>query len=428
MIRFDERPADTDVHHSLQPSTTRIGYLVNQYPKVSHTFIRREILELEARGVQVFRYAIRGFADVLVDEADALERRRTAYLLGGGWRTCAAALLQTAMQRPRRFMRALRTCLALSVHADRPLPFHLLYLVEACRLARWMRRDKVIHLHAHFGTNSAEVALLAGILGNVPYSFTVHGPEEFDKPEALHVRTKIDHAAFVIAVSSFGRSQLYRLVSYKQWAKIHVVHCALALSDFPPGRDQPAQSNRIVCVGRLCEQKGQLLLIDAARELVARGIDVELVLAGDGDMRPAIEEHVRRHGLEAIVRITGWIGAGQVRNEILHARALVLPSFAEGLPVVLMEAMALERPVLTTWVAGIPELVTHGQTGWLFPPGDVDALVTALTELFRTPAHHLMGMGRQGRRKIQAQHEISAEVTKLLACIVAHQQARVGHG
>jgi colanic acid/amylovoran biosynthesis glycosyltransferase len=428
MIRLDEHPTGVLAAEVTQRATLRIGYLVNQYPKVSHTFIRREILELERQGVEVVRYALRGYDEPVVDEADALERQRTFYLLGSGAGALARDVVRMVLRRPARFFTALRALVRLGRHADRPFPYHLLYLAEACRLAIRAQRDGIAHLHAHFGTNSAEVALLAGILSRVPYSFTVHGPEEFDKPGALHLAEKIDRAAFVIAVSAFGRSQLYRIAPHHQWHKLHIVHCGLALARFPAPGIPVAAPNRIVCVGRLCEQKGQLLLIDAVRELVARGTDIELVLAGDGEMRPAIEAQLRRHCLERVVRITGWIGAEQIRSEISQAKALVLPSFAEGLPVALMEAMALERPVVTTWVAGIPELVTHRETGWLIPPGDVRALVTALTELFLTPPAQLMEMGKRGRRTVQARHEISTEVAKLLTLFVARQRANMRHG
>jgi colanic acid/amylovoran biosynthesis glycosyltransferase len=428
MIRLDEKPAAVRTRHLAQPASLRIAYLVNQYPKVSHTFIRREILELEQQGATVLRYAMRGFEGVLVDAADTLERRRTHYLLAGGLAALAWEVFCTAVRRPGRFCKALLATVRLGARADRPFPYHLLYLAQACRLARWLHRDRIVHLHAHFGTNSTEVALLAGLLGKVPYSFTVHGPEEFDKPAALHLAEKIHHAAFVIAVSSFGRSQLCRLVPYHQWDKIGIVHCGLSFATIPSRATHGTPPNRIVCVGRLCEQKGQLLLIDAVRELMAKGIDVELILAGDGDMRPAIEAHIRRHRLEAVVRITGWIGAEQIRHEILQAKALVLPSFAEGLPVALMEAMALERPVVTTWVAGIPELVTHRETGWLVPPGDVGALVTALAELFHTPPERLMEMGKRGRQAVQTRHDIAAEVATLLTLILASGRASMRHG
>jgi len=161
----------------------------------------------------------------------------------------------------------------------------------------------------------------------------------------------------VVAISSFGRSQLYRWIPYTDWPKVEVVHCGLeAVFHAGAARAVPS-APRLVCVGRLCEQKGQLLLVRAVAQLAAEGVALELVLAGDGEMRAEIEALITRHGLQAMVRITGWISSDQVREELLAARALTLPSFAEGLPVVVMEAMALRRPVLTTYVAGIAELV-----------------------------------------------------------------------
>ena len=141
------------------------------------------------------------------------------------------------------------------------------------------------------------------------------------------------------------------------WPKVHVVHCGVGFDVYRRLSSALSSAQRLVCVGRLCEQKGQLLLIEAAHRLTAEGTDFELVLAGDGELRAGIEASISHYRLQDKVRITGWISNDQVRKEILAARALVLPSFAEGLPVVLMEAMALRRPVISTYVAGIPELV-----------------------------------------------------------------------
>lgn len=167
------------------------------------------------------------------------------------------------------------------------------------------------------------------------------------------------------------------------------------------------------CVGRLCEQKGQLLLLEAARCLAAQSIAFELVLAGDGEMREQIEALIARHGLQQQVRITGWISSAQVREEILAARALVLPSFAEGLPVVIMEAMALRRPVLTTYVAGIPELVRPGENGWLFPAGAVDELATAMADCLAQPAEVLQRMGEVAYQRAVQRHDIDTEAARL---------------
>lgn len=391
----------------------RIAYFINQYPKVSHSFIRREILALERQGFDVQRIALRGWDGDLVDGEDLRERGQTQYVLQGGIVALLLAGLRLLVTRPLRFAVALQAALNMGLRADRPWPYHLIYLAEACRIVPWLQASGAQHLHAHFGTNSAEVAMLASLLGGPSYSFTVHGPEEFDKPEFLKLREKVQHAAFVVAISSFGRSQLCRWVDYADWSKIQVVHCGLEPAFHKLQAIKIPSAPRLVCVGRLCEQKGQLLLVDAVGRLVRKGVDIELVLAGDGEMRPEVERLIDQRQLHKQVRITGWISSEQVREELLAARALVLPSFAEGLPVVVMEAMALRRPVLTTHIAGIPELVAHGKHGWLFPPGDVEALAAALEEFLALPLAALERMGAAAHAQVLERHAIDTEAAKL---------------
>lgn len=393
----------------------RVGYLINQYPKVSHSFIRREILALERLGLDVQRFAVRGWDAPTPDSADVDERGRTRYLLQGGPWPLVMATLRALVASPETFLQSVALALRLARRADRPLPYHLVYLAQACLLREWLRQSRCTHLHAHFGTNPAEVALLVNALGGPPYSVTVHGPEEFDKPEALHLAEKIRRAAFVVAVSSYGRSQLYRWARHEDWHRIEVVHCGLDAAFHADVPSSHSEAARLVCVGRLCEQKGQMLLVEAVARLVRKGRAVQLVLAGDGEMRAAIDHLVRERGVAAHVRITGWIGSGQVREEILAARALVLPSFAEGLPVVIMEAMSLRRPVISTFVAGIPELVEPGRTGWLVPAGDIDALTGAIEACLAASAEQLAGMGEAAHARVLNRHDVDREAAKLAA-------------
>lgn len=394
-------------------SKYNIAYFINQYPKVSHSFIRREILALERQGFSVERIALRGWDGELVDVEDLRERGQTQYVLQDGMPGLLLATLRTLVTRPLRFACALAAAVRMGVRADRALPYHLIYLAEACRILPWLEESDTQHVHAHFGTNSAEVVMLAHLLGGPPYSFTVHGPEEFDKPEFIKLREKVRHAAFVVAISSYGRSQLCRWVGYPDWNKIKVVHCGLEPAFHKVAPVPVPSSPRLVCVGRLCEQKGQLLLVEAVAQLVRKGVEIELVLAGDGEMRTEIELLIAQRRLQKQIRITGWISSEQVRDEILAARALVLPSFAEGLPVVVMEAMALRRPVLTTYVAGIPELITSGQHGWLFPAGDVDALAEALRDFLALPLAAVEEMGAAAHARALERHAIDTEAGKL---------------
>ena len=391
----------------------RIAYFINQYPKVSHSFIRREILALERQGFVVQRIALRGWDAELVDAEDVSERDKTQYVLQGGVKELLVPVLQVLRAQPRRFLSALWLALRMGQRADRPWPYHLVYLSEACRVLIWLQAFGAEHVHAHFGTNSTEVVMLANVLGGPAYSFTVHGPEEFDKPQFIHLGEKVRRAAFVAAISSYGRSQLFRWVAHAHWPRVKVVHCGLERAFHEVAAVAVPSAPRLVCVGRLCEQKGQLLLLEAARILAAQGVEFEIVLAGDGEMRAEIEALIARHGLQAQVRITGWISSEQVRAEILAARALVLPSFAEGLPVVIMEAMALRRPVLTSYVAGIPELVKEGVNGWLFPAGAVDELVAALADCLAQPVEVLQRMGEAAYQRVLERHDIDTEAAKL---------------
>ena len=218
-----------------------------------------------------------------------------------------------------------------------------------------------------------------------------------------------------MAISSYGRSQLYLRSEARDWPKIKIVHCGLEKSFFDvPAAPLPA-GGTIVCVGRLCAAKGQRLLLEVVGRIVASGIPVQLVLAGDGPMRKELEQRIVQLGLSAHVRITGWISGDEVRNEILAARALVLPSFAEGLPVVLMEALALRRPVLTTYIAGIPELVRAGENGWLFPAGSVEEMEQALRECLSMSTVELQKMGDAGFERVARRHNVDLETSKLAA-------------
>lgn len=389
----------------------KIAYLVNRYPKASHSFIRREIRALEARGLEVLRVSVRPPGDDLVDPRDVEEARRTHVLLRGA--AVVQALLAEALGRPGAFLRALAGAWRLGRRSDRGLAVNLVYLAEACALVRLLRREGVRHVHAHFGTNPPAVCLLAADLGGLDYSFTVHGPEEFDRPQGLKLDRKIAGARFVAAVSEFSRSQLYRWSASGDWKKIHVVHCGVDELFLQESVTPVPDVRRLVCVGRLCEQKGQLLLVEAAARLAREGLDFELVLAGDGEMRTAIEAACRRHDLGARVTITGWVSNDRVREEILASRALVLPSFAEGLPVVLMEALALGRPVVSTYVAGIPELVVPGECGWLVPAGDVEALAQAMREVLEAPTERLSSMGARGAVRVRERHDARDEAAKL---------------
>lgn len=396
----------------------KIAYFTNQYPMVSHAFIRREILALEAMGLPVTRYALKSERKQLVDAQDISEYQQTRFLLAGSKLKLLLAALLMFMQRPRRFVHTLKQACRLAQNSERGLIRHLAYFVEACQLARWCRKDKIEHIHAHFGTNSTMVVMLAYWLGGPPYSFTVHGPEEFDKPQFIALAEKIAHSAFVVAISHYGRAQLLRWIDLSLWPKVKVIRCGLAATAFDAPADLPKPvDGQIVCVGRLCEQKGQQLLIEAIARLRDQGQTVRLVLAGDGPMRADLEASIKQYDLQQLVTITGWIDNPRVQLLLRQSQAMVLPSFAEGLPVVIMEAMAAGCPVISTYIAGIPELIKHGENGFLVPAGDVTALTQVIQYSLAMPAVKRLALINQAKAAVKAQHYIPAEAAKLAACI-----------
>src|SRR5262245_33175678 len=303
----------------------QVGYFTNQYPAVSHTFIRREIQALERLGVKVIRYALWSSSENLVHAEDQLEFKQTRYVLKAGVREILSSLLAAMAKRPLATVGMFFLAMKIGWRSDRGLLRHIAFAIEAMILARWSRRDNVTHLHAHFGTNSAAVAMLASQLSGVPYSFTAHGSEEFEKAILLSIEEKLRRAAFAVCVSSFGRSQLMRWSAPDQWRKIALVHCGLDSKFFDVDVVPPPSAPRLVCVGRLGEHKAQLILVEAVRRLRDDGMECEVRLVGDGPMRPQVEAAIKQHGLAQQISVAGWISGESVKAEMVAARAMVLP-------------------------------------------------------------------------------------------------------
>jgi glycosyltransferase involved in cell wall biosynthesis len=395
--------------------TMRIGYLINQYPKISHTFVRTEIEGHEACGTVVERYSIRPSPDQLIDPKDISEQVKTRILVNA--RTDALLGFLQMLLKPVALTRALAMTVRIGFRSERGLLRHFAYLLEACALRRWASAAGVQHIHSHFGTNSTAVAMLCRVLGGPGYSFTVHGPEEFDKPGLISLATKIEHATFVVAVSEFGRAQLWRLTDAADWDKIHVVRCGVD-QRFLSGTGSPVPDvRRFICIGRLSEQKGQLVLLRAAAELKNAGVDFEIVMIGDGELRDMLEKAIDEFGLQANIKLVGWQTPEQIRDHIESSRAVVIPSFAEGLPVVIMEALALRRPVISTYIAGIPELVIPGETGWLVPAGAVQSLVAAMVDALECSTDRLQEMGDSGHTAVSERHDATKNAVQLNSLI-----------
>ncbi|MCA8965230.1 MAG: glycosyltransferase family 4 protein [Planctomycetes bacterium] len=398
----------------------KVAYLVNLYPAPSHSFILREILALERLGVTVQRFSIRPGSMPWQAAAEARELELTAVLLRGAADAPALlwATLLCLLTRPARFVQALRQLWACYRFADRTAVAHVAYLLEACRMVRAMAPG-TDHIHAHFGTNSATVAMLASRLSGVPYSFTVHGWEEFDRAQGLGLREKIRHASFVAAITHHCRSQLLRYTEPTRWDRILVVRCGVD-AQFLDGEPPPIAADApFLWIGRLAPEKGFSILLDACRRLRAEGRTFRVRVVGGGDRVAEVEAELRRTGLGDAVELLGWRSGAEILELLDQSRGLVMSSLAEGLPVVIMEAFARRRPAIAPALTGIPELVITGRTGWLYSASDVSGLSSAMAACLEAPAAQLDELGANARSELLARHRIDAIAAELLAAFAA---------
>ena len=392
----------------------RLGYLVSQYPATSHTFIDREVQALRELGVSLDTFSIRPPPDAeLKNEALAAEAGTTFTVLRQPLTAFAAAKLAVVFTRPARYFSTLRLALRHRPPGLRGFLMGFVYFAEALVLARELQRRKITHLHNHFANAGAIVGYLASRLLKLPWSFTMHGISETDYPAGLLLGEKIKAADFVACVSYFGRAQAMRLVSPEHWNKLHVVRCGLDLRSLPE-RASHGGPLRLICVGRLSPEKGQAGLLESFAAARRGKPDIELVFVGDGPERQQLEAAATRLGVADAVTFAGRRGERETLEQIASADVLVLSSFMEGLPIVLMEAMALGTPVIATRVAGIPELVRDGESGLFFTPSDWEELAACIGRLAHDPS--LRGkLAKNGRTAVESEFDIRKSARQLLA-------------
>ena len=395
----------------------RIAYLVSQYPAPSHTFIRREIEALRARGLDIRTFSVRRPSEVeRALDGDTAAYDETTYLLPMSLERLLAAHAAALGTRPIAYLSVLRLALGHRAPGAKALLWSLFHFMEAIVLAHALRRDGTDHLHNHFANAGANVGLLASRYLDLPWSLTLHGISETDYPAGLLLARKIAAARFVACVSWFGRAQAMRITPVEHWPKLSIVRCGLALAEMPTAKlpKSSGGEHRIVCVGRLSPEKGHFGLLDALAALRANGVRARLVLVGDGPERERIERHSAQLKLDDMVVFKGRLGERDTLAEIATATILVLPSFMEGLPIVLMEAMALGVPVVASRVAGVPELIEDGVEGFLFRPSDWTDLAEKMTRL-------LTDDGLRDRMKLAARAKIKDEfdTTKTIEPLMA---------
>ena len=412
----------------------RVCYMMNRYPSVSHTFIQREIDAVRAAGVEVVPVAlVRAAATDVLSEADRRAWEETATIRPVSVPRLWRAVVVPLLRHPGAFFATLFQSLRAARTDVRDGLWSVFYFVEALILWHHCERNRVRHIHAHFASAPSDLAWLAAAFGNRvrgdgespwSWSMTVHGWHEFVAEQKHSLGAKAAAADFVICISEYTRSQLMRQVDPTVWPRLHVRHCGIDPDMFSPANVGAATPGNVLCVGRLDAEKGHLVLVDALAALRSRGVDATAVFVGAGPLRPVIEERIGALDLGDAVHLTGAIGQDEIRDYYHHASAFCLPTFIEGLPVVLMEAMASGLPVVTTPVNGIPELVQDGVTGLLVPPGRPDLLADALQRLLVEPAAGA-DLARAGRERVIAEFDIRRIGPSIAALFETAPGARV---
>ncbi len=394
---------------SRKADQVRIAYLVSRYPTANHTFILREIVALRGQGFDLGVFAIRG-ADRPEDRLTSVERAeraKTFVVLPPGWRFLAAHVA-TLLRRPVGYARGIATAIQLSGADLKKLLYHLIYFLEAVVAGVAVKKAGFRHVHTHF---SSTVALLASRIFGFTLSITIHGPDEFRDTAGFGMREKVASASFVVAISQYARSQIMWASDPADWPKIEVCGLGVDPSVYTPGaREKADDSFRIVCVGRLAPVKAQEILIRACQSLTASGYKLKLNVVGSGPD----EARLRKIGNEAgdFVVFEGLRNQEEVISIYRQCDVFALPSFAEGVPVVLMEAMAMQIPCVATWVNGVPELIASEEQGLLVAPSDEQGLTEAIRRLL-DDVDLRRSIGAAARAKVLCSYDLNKNVTLL---------------
>jgi glycosyltransferase involved in cell wall biosynthesis len=406
---------------------TRVAYLTSRYPAVSHAFVQREVLALREAGVEVDTFALhRAGDDDVLSPVDQAERDATYAIQPVRWGRLISDHLRAVVTRPGAYFGTLASAFGLGRGARGRL-WQLFYFAEAIAVFAEMRRRELRHVHVHFANPGADVAMLAARFGGGDWrwSLTLHGPAEFFEVKGNRLAEKLASAAFVACASDWSRSQAMSLVEADVWPRFQVVRGGVDATVWRRGADPADARERveILNVGRLAPVKGQALLIEAIAQLRERGIDAHCRIVGDGPERAVLQRRIDELGLADWVELTGAVGQDRIRELYEQADVFALPSFREGLPFVLIEALAMELGVVATRIMGIPELVTDGASGMLVTPGRVDELTDALAQLARDPARR-RELGANGRAAVERDYSLSRLAREMSALFDAHRQAR----
>jgi glycosyltransferase involved in cell wall biosynthesis len=395
-------------------SKTRIAYLLSRYPAISHTFFLKEVLGLKQLGFPIGTCSINApdRSRDLLTAVEAEEADQTCYIKGGDhWRNIST-LLSVFFSHPRVCLRGLRVALSLFTFDVYRCLYLCLYLLEALLLGDWMKRRKLDHLHVHFGGSVATVGFLASHAWGFPYSLTIHGPEEFYDVEHYYLAQKFRDAQFIFCISNFCRSQVMKYCPPSHWKNLHVLRLGVDPEHF---RSQPRTGDpilQIISVGRLTPAKGHIILLQSLVSLLQKGHKIHLTLIGDGSERGLLEDFASRQQLTPHVTLLGALNHDQTRARLALADVFVLPSFAEGVPVALMEAMAMEIPCVSTLIAGIPELIQNEVEGLLVSASSSEELAAAMERLIVSPDLRRQ-LGSAARAKVMRSYNLNENISRL---------------
>lgn len=399
-------------------TSIRVAYLCGEYPRATDTFIQREISGLRNIGIHVDTISVRRpLAQEQGTDEQRRERERTFYLLPcSPWRILADHATEL-FRSPARYCAALWLALSVRSPGIRSLLYQIFYFIEAGMVAAYMRRNSLHHLHNHAPNASGYVAMIASRLGGCTYSMTLHGFGIFSEPTRWRLQDKLDRCLFAICVSWYGRSQAMLWSDPSRWDRYHVIHCGVEPDQFRM-RAHAGRGRRLLYVGRLDPVKGLPVLLDAVRRLASTRDDVHLDIVGDGPLRPHVESIIAQEKLSEHVTLHGYLSQAQLRALQQEVDVMVLTSFAEGLPVVLIEAMAGGLPVVAPRITGIPELIEHGTSGFLYTAGHVDELCSAVESLLDDPDVRSR-FARNGRGVVESQFSLTTECERNAAVFAA---------
>lgn len=396
-----------------------VAYLTTHYPRVALTFVAGEIDGVEQCGLTVHPIAMnRPSASDLLTQSDRARHAQTLYLKDSPARI-ATALLSQSLRHPIRMMRLVATAIKAADLDLKQAVRHLVHLAYAARVAAYCDAAGIRHLHAVFATAPGTIAWFAAAIMNFDprrragWSFTVHGPHDFFDQSKVRIDLKAASARFIACISDFSRSQVYRIIDPADWPKVEVVRCGIDLAALPRRAARASSSPaRIVTLGRIAPEKGHLILLQAIGLLADRGIAAELDIVGAGPFEAAVRAEAERLGLTGHTHFTGELLPAAVAEALGQADIFCMASFAEGLPISIMEAMALGVPVVCTAISGIPELAIDGETALTVPPGNAVALADALDMLISDPQ---LGerLTHAARSAVEAMHDRSANAAGL---------------